>query len=366
MFTRYLLPAVAVCTLLFAVFQMTKAQQKPAPVSPPIEPGKSPYLKQLAGAGIVESETENIAVGSHVPGVVTKVFVKVGELVEPEQRLFELDDRFQRAEFEVRKAAQASAEATVKKLMESPRREERPIYEAKLLEAEVNLREQSQLYDRLKKISNSSSVSEEELEKRFMGTELGKAQLAKSRADFKLWEAGTWLPDLEIAQAALAQTVAQRIQSEVELSRLTAKAPHARWKSGANGTEVPDDAGVKFKVLQVSIRPGEFVGAAAGQALIVLGYVGKLHVRVDIDENDIIRFRPNLVGVAKPRGNPEVGFPLTYVRVEPYVIPKRSLTGANTERVDTRVLQVIYSIDTKGQSLYVGQQMDVFLNAGEK
>ena len=81
MFTRYLLPAVAVCTLLFAVFQMTKAQQKPAQVSPPIEPGKSPYLKQLAGAGIVESETENIAVGSHVPGVVTKVFVKVGELV---------------------------------------------------------------------------------------------------------------------------------------------------------------------------------------------------------------------------------------------------------------------------------------------
>ena len=48
------------------------------------------------------------------------------------------------------------------------------------------------------------------------------------------------------------------------------------------------------------------------------------------------------------------------------MIPKRSLTGANTERVDTRVLQVIDSIDAKGQSLYVGQQMDVFLNAGEK
>ena len=58
------------------------------------------------------------------------------------------------------------------------------------------------------------------------------------------------------------------------------------------------------------------------------------------------------------------------MRVEPYVIPKRSLTGDNTERVDTRVLQVIYQIDNPGQQFYVGQQLDVFIDspkeAGEK
>jgi len=366
MFTRYILPTVAVGTLVFALLQMTKAQQKPAPVSPAIEPGKSPYLKQLAGAGIVEPETENIAVGSHVPGVVSRVFVKVGDLVEPDQRLFALDDRYQRAELDVRKSTQVSAEATVKKLKDAPRKAERPIYDAKILEAEVGLRDLTQQYERVKRIADTKSISEDELDRRFMAAELAKAQVAKAKADFNLWDAGTWLPDLEIAQASLAQGVAQRMQTEVDITRLTAKAPRAKWKSGPGGTEVPDDAGVKYKVLQVSIRPGEYVGAAAGQALIVLGYAGNLHVRADIDENDIIRFRPNLIGVAKPRGNPDVEFPLAFVRVEPYVIPKRSLTGANTERVDTRVLQVIYSIDTKGQSLYVGQQMDVFLNAGEK
>ena len=51
------------------------------------------------------------------------------------------------------------------------------------------------------------------------------------------------------------------------------------------------------------------------------------------------------------------------MRVEPFVIPKRSLTGGNTERVDTRVLQVIYAIDGPDPGLYVGQQMDVSLNA---
>jgi HlyD family secretion protein len=47
------------------------------------------------------------------------------------------------------------------------------------------------------------------------------------------------------------------------------------------------------------------------------------------------------------------------------VEPKRMLTGMGDERVDTRVLQVIYSVVPAAESgpvrpeLYVGQQMDV-------
>ena len=41
----------------------------------------------------------------------------------------------------------------------------------------------------------------------------------------------------------------------------------------------------------------------------------------------------------------DIHTPLHFVRFEPYVIPKESLTGDTTERVDTRVLQVIYSFD---------------------
>jgi hypothetical protein len=45
------------------------------------------------------------------------------------------------------------------------------------------------------------------------------------------------------------------------------------------------------------------------------------------------------------------------------VIPKKSLTGDSTERVDTRVLQVIYRVEDDALPLYVGQQMDVFIQA---
>jgi hypothetical protein len=55
--------------------------------------------------------------------------------------------------------------------------------------------------------------------------------------------------------------------------------------------------------------------------------------------------------------------PLQFVRFEPYVVPKKSLTGDSTERVDTRVLQVLYSFNRDTLPLYVGQQMDVFIAA---
>ena len=51
------------------------------------------------------------------------------------------------------------------------------------------------------------------------------------------------------------------------------------------------------------------------------------------------------------------------VWVEPMIMPKKSLTGDSTERVDTRVLQVIYSFDPTQLHAYVGQQMDVFIEA---
>ena len=124
---------------------------------------------------------------------------------------------------------------------------------------------------------------------------------------------------------------------------------------------------VAGKVLQVNVRPGEYVGAPPSQALIMLGSCAKVHVRVDIDEHDIPRayrlFQSGISAYASPRGDPSQRIPLAFVRVEPYVVAKKSLTGDNTERVDTRVLQVIYRVSRDEPSLFVGMQVDVFLNA---
>jgi HlyD family secretion protein len=63
------------------------------------------------------------------------------------------------------------------------------------------------------------------------------------------------------------------------------------------------------------------------------------------------------------RGNADLKAPLQFVRFEPFVVPKRSLTGDSTERVDRRVLQIIYRVERDDVPLFVGQQLDVFIDA---
>jgi multidrug resistance efflux pump len=163
----------------------------------------------------------------------------------------------------------------------------------------------------------------------------------------KLIKAGAWKADIAVAEAAVAQADAAVKQTEIELDRLIVRAP------------------VTGEVLQVNVRLGEYVGTPPNQALIVMGGTAK-HVRVDIDENDLTRFREGLTARAMRRGDTKNEIPLRFVRVEPYVIPKKSLAGGTAERVDTRVLQVIYAVEKSPVSLYVGQQLDVFLDANAK
>ena len=138
---------------------------------------------------------------------------------------------------------------------------------------------------------------------------------------------------------------------------MTATAPHQFEMEVQRRIKVDRPArrrrGVLRSVLQVNIRPGEYVANTPRQCvLIVLGNVGKLHVRVDLDENDIARFRPNLVGTARSSAaTRRAEFAAQICACRPVCDSRRNrLTGANTERVDTRVLQVIYAIDTKGNA----------------
>ncbi len=66
------------------------------------------------------------------------------------------------------------------------------------------------------------------------------------------------------------------------------------------------------------------------------------------------------------RGNQDFVTDLTFQYVEPYIVPKVSLTGDSSQRVDTRVLQVVYSFTPDALPAYVGQQLDVFVESAER
>jgi len=56
--------------------------------------------------------------------------------------------------------------------------------------------------------------------------------------------------------------------------------------------------------------------------------------------------------------------PLTFTRIQPYVSPKIQLSDARQERVDLRVLPLIFRFaSAKALNLYPGQLVDVYVSA---
>jgi HlyD family secretion protein len=345
--TQYLLPLVAMAMLGFALWYVAKTKPVTRNPPPPIMPARSPYAATLAAAGIVEAQTENISVGSATPGVVVQVLVKVGDEVKAGQPLFRLDDRQLQGELAVKRAMVSQSKSELIRLEAEPRKEKIPVIVAQVNEARAAVIRETDALRRTEDLFARKVTTEQDLIARREAFAGAQAALDKSQADLDLLKAGSWQYDRDVAREAISKAEADVAKAEIELDRLVVRAL------------------VVGEVLQVKVRPGEYVGTPPNQPLIILGNIETLHVRVDIDEYDISRFRQDVPATAVPRGNLQVRYPLKFVRVEPFVIPKKSLTGDNTERVDTRVLQVIYEFDPAGlPPLFVGQQVEVFIEAG--
>lgn len=343
---RYGLPVLALLALAFATFSVRSMMPQPVSAAPPSPPPAAHGLARQVGAvGITESASENIAISTPVPGLVTRVLVQAGDQVKAGQPLFQLDDRDLRAELALRQAAVGVAEARLARLAASPRQEELPPLRARVNEAEAQLADANTQLRLMEAVVDQRAIRREDLERRRRAVDISSAKLREAKASLALVEAGTWAPDLQVARTELAQAQAQVRRVQAELDRLTITAP------------------IAARVLQCRLRAGEY--AQAGQLanpLLLLGNVDQLHLRADVDEKDAWRVKAQAPATASVRGNPNQRFPLSFVRFEPYVVPKRNLTGDATERVDTRVLQVIYRLPAETQ-LYVGQQMDVYIAA---
>lgn len=305
---RVAIPALAVAGLVFALMVAARSSRPAAVAEPTAQPAGAPYESYIAGAGLIEAASRNVEIATPVSGVVQEFYVKVGDQVEAGQALFRIEGADAAAEVRVKETAVATSEAKIK-------------------EAEATLEDYRQQLRNVERIGDPRAVSAEETAKRRANVAIYSAKLAQARADFENANA-----QLESARVAVA--------------RRMVRAPLAG------------------EVLQINLRKGEFAAAAVNATpLVLLGETGRFAVRVDIDENDAWRFRKGEPARAFVRGNSDLFADLHFAYVEPYVKPKTSLTGSSTERVDTRVLQVVYTFDRNSMPAYIGQQVDVFIKA---
>src|SRR5499427_2902219 len=339
-------PLIAALTFIFAVGAVIVMKPVRHAELPPSAPPAARFESSVGAVGLVEANSENINISCAVSGMVTQLSVKAGDRVQPGQKLFSLDDRDIQADLAVKRTALDNARAQLAKLKAQPRPEELPPLEAKVTEAQALVADAEVQVDLIESVTDTRAVRKEDVLRRRQNLEAAKARLAQAEKDLALAEAGAWAPDLEIARAQVAQADAAAHQDEVNIYRLTSRAL------------------VEGNILQNKVRLGQYAQCGPlNEPLMILGSVTPFHVRVDVDEHDAWRVREGAAAVGSPRGKGSLKIPLQFVRFDPYVIPKKSLTGDSTERVDTRVLQVIYRVNDQGAPLYVGQQMDVYIEA---
>jgi len=292
----YFLPVLAMLGICMALVAVIYDNRPVTTHSASVLMPRIPYPAYIAGAGMVEASTGNIAIGTPVSGIVMKIAVRVGDHVDAGDMLFRIDDRDLQGQLLTGLAKVKEAEASLQK----PRHR---------LEYAADLSQRS-----------ANAISAQEL--------------------------SALRDETSIAEAALDLAKAQVEQIRLEIERRIVRAPTAG------------------EMLQLKMRVGEYLDSAnAAAPLLILGGDDRLNLRVDIDEYDAWRVQPEAEALAFFRGHPSQKVALRYEYTEPYIVPKTALTGIGAERTDTRVLQVIYSFDPVGLRVYVGQQLDVFIQA---
>lgn len=193
-------------------------------------------------------------------------------------------------------------------------------------------------------ISQRAQVTVAEATLRRVQDQLGRLESVSDPRAVSLDDVKTRRSDVALAAAQLEAARAAVEQTHALIERLVVRAPRG-------GT-----------ILQINNRVGEYVSPGATTAPIVLGNTDELQVRADVDEQIAPRVKPGGQATGYLKGDSSRPIPMEFVRIEPFVVPKVSLTGSSSERVDTRVLQVIYRFKCRSdQPVYVGQQMDIYI-----
>jgi HlyD family secretion protein len=295
-----------------------------------------------------------------VTGTITRILVAEGQAVRAGTVLAQIDDSVQRAITEQQKSQAEAALAMLQKLEAQPRPENLKVAQAQVVAARASVKSAE---DQLNKQMRSyrlepRSVSKDLLDNLANAYRVAQANLAVMQRQYELTQAGAWVYDVrnqELQYNALAKAYAA---SNAQLMKYAITAP-------ANGV-----------ILSINIAVGSYVSSQGTYdsytqnpaPVITMGAPqDHLAVRVYVDEILVHRL-PDAAHMHATMTVPgtNISAPLEYVRVQPYVSPKIELSNQRTERVDVRVLPIIFRFKrAESVHLYPGQLVDVYIGAGQ-
>jgi HlyD family secretion protein len=333
------------------------------PLPPAFSPASNPYPSGIYANGIIESfqaNGSNINIYPEVPGVVVRVLVSEGQQVAAGEPLLQIDDSIQRATVEQLKAQAEAAQAMLAELRAQPRKENLEVVKAQMDAAQASLKTARDTRDKQQSSYDidPASISKDALDTAVNAEKVAQANLEVARRQFELTRAGAWIFDIENQEKQAQALAKQYAASSALLAKYAVKAP------------------VDGIVMSVGATVGSYVspqGAydtytqAFDPVAVMSTAKGTLAVRCYIDEILIPRLPPTdkLDAQMFIRGT-NVKVPLTFVRVQPYVSPKIELSNERQERVDLRVLPLIFRFEPpQGVEVFPGELVDIYVAAAK-
>ena len=330
-----------------------------APLPPAFNPPTNPYPSGIYAEGMVESDQpsgENINVYPEVLGTVRQILVKEGQEVKNGTVLLVIDDSIQRATVEQLQSQAQAASTLLAELKAQPRKETLDVAEAQVVSAQAALKtaqdeldKQQAAYD-----ANPKSISKDALDSASNAVIAAKANLEVARKQRDLTKAGAWIYDINNQERTYNALYKSYLSANALLAKYTLRAPK-------DGT-----------VLAINPTVGSFVSTQGAydtytqgmDPVLVLGSPhAYLNVRCYVDEILVPRLpsASKMKAQMSVRGS-NVKIPLEYVRVQPIVSPKIELSDERLERVDVRVLPIIFRLKKPTDvNLYPGLLVDVYI-----
>ena len=277
------------------------------PLPPAFTPASNPFENGIYAEGIVEAlqnSGSNINIYPEVPGTVNRIFVEENQNVDAGSPLLSINDSVQKST-----TAQAKAQISA---------------------ARASLRTSEDAYQKQKAASDIDprAVSKDALDSARDAVGLAKANLDVSQKQYE---------------------TASNLLAKYQINALT-----------------------PGKIISINTAVGSYISAQGvydtytqqNQPIMVMGASGSaLAIRCYVDEVLLQRLpsESEMNGYMFIRGS-NIKVPLKMVRFQPNVSPKIELSNQRTERVDVRVLPVIFSFEKpKDVTIYPGQLVDVYI-----
>lgn len=352
----FVLSFIGLCAGCLAAY-LSSITQPPLP--PAFQPPTNPYPNGIYAEGMVESDQasgENINVYPEVSGTVKQILVAEGQEVKRGTVLLLIDDSIQKATVEQLQSQAQAALTLLEELKAQPRKETLDVAEAQVVSAQAALKTTQDELDKQQAAYalDPKSISKDALDSAVNAVATAKANLEVARKQRDLTKAGAWIYDINNQERTHNALEKSYSSASALLSKYTLRAP----RDGV--------------VLAINPTVGSYVSAQGAydtytqgmDPVLVIGSPhAHLNVRCYVDEILVPRLpEPARMKAQMSVRGSSVKIPLEYVRMQPFISPKIELSDQRLERVDVRVLPVIFRIaNSQNVRLYPGELVDVFI-----